>query len=63
VADEDGAKSTTLFVNPGITPPLRLRATPVLAKPGENVTVELLRGPEYSGELPKTEMLTLRGVS
>ncbi|MBE4747111.1 hypothetical protein G4177_02845 [Corallococcus sp. ZKHCc1 1396] len=45
---------TTLVLRPAALPPLRLRATPVLAKAGEAVKVELLRGPGFRGELPRT---------
>jgi hypothetical protein len=51
----DGATvgAATLRMAPGTVPPLRLRATPVLAAAGEPVRVELLRGPNFSGDLPK----------
>ncbi|MFB1479129.1 hypothetical protein, partial [Corallococcus sp. RDP092CA] len=45
---------TKLVLRPARLPPLRLRATPVLAKAGEPVKVELLRGPGFTGELPST---------
>lgn len=45
--------STRVFVAPGAVPPLRLRATPVVAEPGATVTIDLVRGPDFSGELPK----------
>jgi hypothetical protein len=45
--------STRLRLQPGAVPPLRMRATPVLAKAGEEVTLELIRGPEFHGELPE----------
>jgi hypothetical protein len=44
---------TRLRLAPGTVPPLRLRATPVLARPGETVAVELVRGPDHTGELPQ----------
>ena len=43
---------TTMRVKPGTVPPLRLRAEPVLAQAGGPLEVELLRGPNYEGELP-----------
>ena len=43
---------TKLRMEPGYVPALRLRATPVLAKAGDEVTVELIRGPSFVGELP-----------
>lgn len=53
--------STVLRLSPGTVPPLRLRATPVLAKAGGTVDVELIRGPGYSGGLPEKLYLTGRG--
>lgn len=52
-AEVEGAPSTKLRLSPGAIPPLRMRLTPVLAKGGDEVTAELVRGPSYSGELPK----------
>ncbi|GMU58474.1 MAG: hypothetical protein AMXMBFR34_02370 [Myxococcaceae bacterium] len=49
---------TTLRLNPGAVPQIRLRAKSQLLRPGEAVTVELLRGPDFTGELP--EKLYLR---
>lgn len=51
---------TRIRLRPGSVPPLRLRVTPVLARPGETVTVELIRGPGYEGGLP--EHLWLRAA-
>ena len=45
-------RSTKLRVAPGTVPDLRLRVTPVLAKPGEPVTAQLIRGPRFAGALP-----------
>jgi MG2 domain len=50
---KDGAPSTKLRLTPGEIPPLRMRLTPVLAKAGEEVTAELIRGPSYTGDLPE----------
>lgn len=47
------AGSTRLRLGPGTVPPLRMRATPVMARAGEEVTLELIRGPEFRGELPE----------
>lgn len=44
---------TRLFVAPGAVPPLRLRATPQLPRAGDSVNLEVLRGPDFTGELPK----------
>ncbi|HEY4181259.1 MAG TPA: MG2 domain-containing protein [Kofleriaceae bacterium] len=48
-----GAPTTKMIVNPGTVPDLRLRVNPILAKAGDTVTAELIRGPNYTGELPK----------
>jgi len=50
---EEEIGSTKLRMQPGEVPALRLRATPVVAKPGEEVTVKLIRGPSFSGDLPE----------
>ncbi len=59
VATVDGAKigETRAVLPVGAIPPLRLRATPSIARPGETVKVELFRGPDYTGELPKKLIL------
>ncbi|HZN92168.1 MAG TPA: MG2 domain-containing protein, partial [Myxococcales bacterium] len=44
---------TRVILEPGVVPPLRLRATPVIARPGEEVALELIRGPGFSGALPE----------
>lgn len=49
---------TTLRLNPGRVPAIRLRAKNQLVRPGEVITVEVLRGPDFTGELPET--LSLR---
>ncbi|MBK8011160.1 MAG: hypothetical protein IPK13_07395 [Deltaproteobacteria bacterium] len=56
-ADEASAR---LFVPPGEIPPLRLRATPSVAKRGDSVEIQLLRGPSYREGLPKKLELTLQ---
>jgi hypothetical protein len=48
----DGHPATTLRVAPGRVPDLRMRVTPVLARPGDAITAELIRGPERTGKLP-----------
>lgn len=48
---EQGRGRTVLPV--GYIPALRLRATPSLASPGDTVEVELFRGPNFRGELPR----------
>lgn len=61
-AELPGKPSTRLRVAPGAVPDLRLRVTPVLARPGETVTAQLIRGPGFRGALPrKLEVVHLRG--
>ncbi len=50
--------ATKLVMDPGAVPDMRLRATSQLLEPGATFTVELLRGPNFVGELP--EKLYLR---
>lgn len=51
---KDVLGSTRLRMSPGQVPNARLRATQQLVDPGATVEVELLRGPEFTGELPET---------
>jgi hypothetical protein len=60
-ADGKTLGQTRLRLAPGSVPPLRLRATPVLARPGETVAVELVRGPDYQGEIPKKLVVSHQG--
>ncbi len=54
IAEVDGKPATTkLRIEPGQVPNLRMRVTPVVAKPGETLTAQLIRGPEFTGTLPK----------
>lgn len=57
-ADIAGKPSTKLRVGPGQIPDLRMRVTPILANKGDKITAELIRGPEYRGNLPKKLTLT-----
>ena len=52
-AELPGKPSTKLRVRPGTVPELRMRVTPVLAKPGGTITAELIRGPSFTGKLPE----------
>jgi hypothetical protein len=54
--------STKLFLQPTRLPAQRLRVTPVLARAGGEVRVELLRGPGFSGALPEKLMLVAGSV-
>ena len=56
--DNEKLGTTTLHVSPGTVPAMRLRASPVVARAKETITVELLRGPDFSGELGKEYRLT-----
>jgi len=62
-ASTDGAAigETNLVLPVGEIPPLRLRATPSLARPGEKVAIEMFRGPSYTGDLPK-KLSLMRGT-
>lgn len=53
-ATVDGKLATTkLRIEPGRVPNLRMRVSPVVVKPGDTVTAQLLRSPEFTGKLPK----------
>jgi hypothetical protein len=52
-AEGQDTGSTKLFLPPTQIPGQRLRATPVLARAGDEVRVEMLRGPNFNGALPK----------
>lgn len=53
----EGNPSTTLRIAPGEIPALRMRVSPVLAKPGDTVTAELIRGPSYGTAALPTELV------
>ena len=55
--DDAEVGETLVRIEPATLPPLRIRANPVIAQPGEAVTFEFIRGPGFYGELP--EELTL----
>ncbi len=44
---------TKLRVVPGDVPALRLRPSKVIAGAGDDVSIEILRGPDFQGELPE----------
>jgi hypothetical protein len=52
-ADVEGKPSTRLRVPPGAVPDLRMRVVPVLAKAGESLAAQLIRGPKFAGQLPE----------
>jgi hypothetical protein len=52
-AEVDGRPSTRLRVPPGTVPDLRMRVTPVLARPGDKLTAQLIRGPRFTARLPE----------
>jgi hypothetical protein len=51
-AEEDMGE-TKVFFSRGNVPPVRFRADPVIAEAGGKVSVKILRGPSFRGELPK----------
>lgn len=50
--------STKLRMSPAGVPNIRLRASTQLVKPNDVVKVEILRGPEFKGELPEKLFMT-----
>lgn len=44
--------STRLRMQPGRVPTLRVRANPVLAEPGQEVEFTVIRGPDFTGDVP-----------
>ena len=54
----DGVGTTRWRSTPSVVPALRLRPSAVLLNPGDALELEVLRGPDYGGELPDT--LTIR---
>ncbi|WP_428268400.1 MG2 domain-containing protein [Haliangium sp.] len=56
-SDDQVIGDTRLRMEPGEIPRLRLRAEPVLARPGDKVTFTLLRGPSFTGSVPKSLVL------
>ena len=57
-AELPGTPSTKLRLEPGVVPNLRMRVSPNLPTVGGTLTAELIRGPEFTGELPKELVLT-----
>lgn len=54
ITEVDGKPATTkLRIAPGQVPNLRMRVAPVIVNPGEVITAQLIRGPEFTGKLPK----------
>jgi hypothetical protein len=51
-AEVSGRPQTVLRMQPGEVPPLRLRVAPVLAQPGQSLSAQLYRGPQFTGALP-----------
>ncbi len=44
---------TRIRLQPGAVPPLRLRLDPPIAKPGDALALEILRGPDFAGAIPE----------
>jgi hypothetical protein len=57
-ADNEDLGKTKIFFQPGQIPHLRLRASSVLAEPGQEIEVAILRGPSFSGEIPEKMWLS-----
>lgn len=57
VKDEDLGK-TKIFFKPGQVPHVRLRASTVLADPGQEIEIAILRGPSFTGEIPEKMWLS-----
>ncbi|MHB8878173.1 MAG: MG2 domain-containing protein [Myxococcaceae bacterium] len=55
--------TTRMLMRPGTVPQVRLRATPTLAKAGEPIDVEILRGPDFTGALPEKLFFYYGGTS
>ncbi|MGC4114093.1 MAG: MG2 domain-containing protein [Myxococcales bacterium] len=55
--------SAKLRLTPGAVPSIRLRLTPVLATAGGDLKLEILRGPDFNGELPEKVWLSNAGRS
>ncbi|MCP3136015.1 MG2 domain-containing protein [Pyxidicoccus xibeiensis] len=53
---------TKLVLRPAQLPDMRLRATPVLARAGDEVRIDLMRGPGFTGQLPKELVLQAGGT-
>lgn len=55
--DGRDAGATKLVLRPAQLPNTRLRATPVQARAGDEVRIDLMRGPHYAGLLPEKLVL------
>ncbi len=53
--------TTKLLLTPGTIPPLRIRATPQVVKAGDTVEIEVLRGPDFQGDVPEIGTLSRAG--
>ncbi|WP_164008702.1 MG2 domain-containing protein [Pyxidicoccus trucidator] len=56
--DGKDAGATKLVLRPAQLPNARLRATPVQARAGDEVRIDLMRGPQFVGQLPEKLVLT-----
>lgn len=55
---DEAVGKTKVRIRPGQIPSIRLRASEVITEPGAEVTIDILRGPTFEGELPKKLALT-----
>lgn len=55
--------ATKVVLKPGTIPDLRLRPRDPLLKPGDEISIKVLRGPDFSGYMPeeKTRLALLQG--
>ncbi len=61
IAGDERIGKTKVRLRPGRIPPLRLRPSQVVAEPGATVDIKVLRGPDFSGKLPKKLVMTHEG--
>ncbi len=61
-AGDELVGDTVVRLRPGAVPRIRLRASEVIAAPGDVVTVQIIRGPGFSGTLPKKLVLESPGA-
>lgn len=55
---DEAVGKTKVRVRPGQIPSIRLRPSEVIAAPGDTITIDVLRGPSFEGQLPKKLSLT-----
>ena len=63
VVSGDEVGRTAMRFSPGAVPPIRIRADTIIAAAGDDLTFELLRGPDFQGELPEELWLSAQDGS